>query len=89
MTCDPFIGLYNTCIVANAFSNKLLQCECKCYTPGLAGANPLENAELFSLVECVEDLWLKIFNFFWEKDEARKVRVMLRHRIKKKNPSLV
>ena len=40
---------------------------------GLAGASPLENAELFSLVECVEDLWLKIFAFFWEKDEARKV----------------
>ena len=40
---------------------------------GLAGASPIENAELFSLVECVEDLWLKISAFFWEKDEARKV----------------
>ena len=40
---------------------------------GLAGASPIENAELFSLVECVEDLWLRISAFFWEKDEARKV----------------
>lgn len=38
---------------------------------GLAGATPIENAELFSIVECVEDLWLKISSFFWEKDEAR------------------
>lgn len=45
---------------------------------GLAGANPLENAELFSLVECVEDLWLKISAFFWEKDETRKVLYIIR-----------
>ena len=45
---------------------------------GLAGDSPLENAELFSLVECVEDLWLKIFTFFWEKDETRKVLYIIR-----------
>ena len=50
------------------------------HTPGLAVASPIDNAELFSLVECVEDLWLKIFAFFWEKDETRKVGVMLRQK---------
>ena len=43
---------------------------------GLAGDSPLENAELFSLVECVEDLWLKISAFFWEKEETRKVLII-------------
>ena len=44
-----------------------------CVHAGLAGTTPTENAELFSLVECVEDLWLNIISFFREKDETRKV----------------
>ena len=42
--------------------------------PGLAGDTAIENAELFALVECVEEVWLKISSFFWENDESRKVR---------------
>lgn len=41
---------------------------------GMAGKGDFENAEIFALVDVVEDLWLKIFNFFWEKDEKRKVK---------------
>lgn len=41
---------------------------------GMAGKGDFENAELFALVDVVEDLWLKIFHFFWEKDEKRKVK---------------
>lgn len=42
--------------------------------PGMAGKGDFENAEIFALVDVVEDLWLKIFHFFWEKDEKRKVK---------------
>lgn len=46
------------------------------FTPflaGLAGSSDLENAEIFSVVDVVEDLWTRIFSFFWEKDEVKKV----------------
>lgn len=42
--------------------------------PGLAGSSDLENVAIFSLVEVMEDLWVKMGNIFWEKDEERKVR---------------
>lgn len=29
------------------------------------------------MVECIEDLWSKIYHFFWEKDETRKVCIKL------------
>lgn len=39
---------------------------------GLDGTSSEENAQLFAIVECVEDLWVRIAAFFWEQDEQRK-----------------
>ena len=42
--------------------------------PGLAGSGDFENAEVFAVVDVVEDIWMKMIHFFFEKDEKRKVR---------------
>ena len=43
------------------------------FLSGLAGSNDLENAEVFSLVEVVEDLWVRVAQFFFNTDEQKKV----------------
>lgn len=40
----------------------------------LAGKTPEENAEIYSMVDCIEDLWQHIAAMFREQDEAIKVR---------------
>ncbi len=40
---------------------------------GLAGKNAEENAEIYSMVDCVEDLWQHIAALFRVQDEAKKV----------------
>ncbi len=39
----------------------------------LAGKTPEENAEIYSMVDCIEDLWQHIAAMFREQDEAIKV----------------
>ncbi len=39
----------------------------------LAGKSAEENAEIYSIVDCVEDLWNHIATLFRVPDEARKV----------------
>ena len=39
---------------------------------GLAGSNAIENCELASLYDVMDDLFAKLAGFFFEKDEARK-----------------
>ena len=39
---------------------------------GLAGSNAVENCELASLYDVMDDLFAKLAGFFFEKDEARK-----------------
>ena len=39
---------------------------------GLAGSNAVENCELASLYDVMDDLFAKLVSFFLEKDEARK-----------------
>ena len=38
---------------------------------GLAGSNAIENCELASLYDVMDDLFAKLLRFFFEKDEAR------------------
>ena len=44
-----------------------------CLSVGLAGDSDIENAEIFSVVEDVEDLWGRMSSIFWEPNEERKV----------------
>ena len=44
-----------------------------CMYSGLAGSGDFENAEVFALVDVVEDMWMKMIHIFIEKDEKRKV----------------
>lgn len=43
------------------------------YTAGLAGGTAEENADIDSIVDCVEDVWHQIIPVFREQDEERKV----------------
>ena len=45
------------------------------FVSGLAGSNDLDNAEISSLVEVVEDVWVRIAQFFFSTDEQKKVRL--------------
>ena len=40
----------------------------------MAGSGDFENAEIFALVDVVEDMWMKMIHIFIEKDEKRKVK---------------
>ena len=40
---------------------------------GLAGSNDLENAEVASFIEAVDDIWVRMITYFFEPDEAVKV----------------
>ena len=40
---------------------------------GLAGSNDLENAEVASYIEAVEDIWVRLFAYFLEPDAAVQV----------------
>ncbi len=42
---------------------------------GLAGANDVENAELAGIIDYLEDFYVRLFPFFYEKDEARKAEI--------------
>lgn len=39
----------------------------------LSGANNLENSEVSSIVEGVDDIWIRMIAYFFETDEVAKV----------------
>ena len=43
------------------------------FTTGVAGSGAASNAEIYSIVDCVEDLWQHMFPVIRERDETRRV----------------
>ena len=43
------------------------------FTTGVAGSGAASNAEIYSIVDCVEDLWQHMFPVIREWDETRRV----------------
>lgn len=40
---------------------------------GLAGTTPLENTDMYGVMDAIEMLWGKFSDYFFEKDAQRKV----------------
>ena len=49
-------------------------CTCTYTHPGLAGSgDEVDKAAVMGIVEAVEEVWVKLSQYFWEKDETKKV----------------
>ena len=49
-------------------------CICTYTHPGLAGSgDEVDKAAVMGIVEAVEEVWVKLSQYFWEKDETKKV----------------
>ena len=58
-------------------STVLVKCKITCISSNtdLAGANCSENAEISSIVEGVDEVWIRLITHFFETDEAVKVNI--------------